>query len=132
MDPTAATTSWLSPEGVTAIVSLLGMLATVVVALLERAGKHEAAARARTLRTRLDGAEGVIGAVVAGVHDVRRHGLAPAQAKQVADAIRARAEAMGVEQVLHEAVEQAKTREDPVAAARYALERIATGGGRAA
>lgn len=111
---------WLTPEGVVAILTILGVLLPIVAALARKAGKREAADAILDLSTRLEGAGKTIEAVVSGVESVRKN-LEPAKAKALAEEIRSRAKILGVEDTVLAPAVRAVTQEEKPATSTPAL-----------
>jgi hypothetical protein len=89
---------WLTPDGVTAIISVVAMLLSVGVAVAKTLGKRELVDKLAAADARFGAAAGALTSVVRGVEDFRR--INPTTAKLLAERVRAVALEQGTEGVL--------------------------------
>lgn len=120
----APATSWLSPEGITAIIFGVTTLLGVVTTILERLGKHEAARKLAVVQAAGEKGAVALGGLVSTIADARRSGLLrdPVATQALLAKIKSTTHELGVAQLLDSVVQAEKVGETEEERRRLALE----------
>lgn len=119
--PTVPAAGWFSEEGITAMVSMLVTVLTVVKLLLERTGRLAEAQKVAAGVVAIEKGATTLGAVVGAIAELRRTGeLGPAQAQALLGKIKATTSMLEVDKVLDAIVQSEKAAPAPPGAAPLA------------